>query len=579
MLIYYRGGVKIMKKISLLLIIFLLVSTMSVYAENNINNSKFTDVPLDHWSYTVTHNLRDLGITTGVGNNKFGLGEPIKRGQFITFLVKLMGWENVYPENNSFKDNMNSSMYYYGPIETALKHGVITKDSESFRPEENITREDMAIMIVRTLGYDHLAQQLHSGPRPFNDVAESIGYIRIARDLGIIQGTGNNQFNPKGTANREHAAAMMMRMYEISNQSINEIHGFYAIQSYFQKDLIPNLDSISFGWSRLEYDTEFNTLILNKTRKNNNDFVEPVGASDLIQYTSDHMLSKQLMVFAENIKFANDHSLGFIEYILRDEDLQNKAIDLLISEVAYQSNDSIAYDGIVIDFELMKGESLAKAYNQFLAKLKEQLIIHNKQLYVTVHPVRKPGEPYFDGYDYRSIGEIADKVILMAHDYGARKLTEQEMLNQYTLTPLTPINEIYYALQAITDEYSGVSDKSKIWLQISFDSIQWKIKDNRIINETPFRPGYESIYKRMLQNGVTFNYSKTLESPYLTFFNGEDETDNVLWYEDSRSIAAKIELAQLFGINGVSLWRLGTIPDYHESVFLDVWQQILKSKK
>ena len=48
--------------------------------------------------------------------------------------------------------------------------------------------------------------------------------------------------------------------------------------------------------------------------------------------------------------------------------------------------------------------------------------------------------------------------------------------------------------------------------------------------------------------------------PYASYTNAQDNTQNILWYEDERSIAAKAELARLMGIRGLSLWRLGTIP-------------------
>jgi spore germination protein YaaH len=45
-----------------------------------------------------------------------------------------------------------------------------------------------------------------------------------------------------------------------------------------------------------------------------------------------------------------------------------------------------------------------------------------------------------------------------------------------------------------------------------------------------------------------------------------------LWYEDALSVSEKINLAKLFGIHGVSLWRIGIIPDYPDSY--DVWNSI-----
>jgi spore germination protein YaaH len=191
----------------------------------------------------------------------------------------------------------------------------------------------------------------------------------------------------------------------------------------------------------------------------------------------------------------------------------------------------------------------------------------------------QPGQEYFDGYDYRTIGEVADKVILMAHDYYAKKLNNTEMESGYTITPLSPINEIYYALKSITDIDTGVQDLNKIWLQISYDSVQWKLKDGKVINSYPYSPDYESIRQRLLTD-VTMNYSNLYRNPYISFFDDRDETHNVLWYEDSRSVEAKIKLAKMFGIKGISLWRLGNIPDYEEAdtakkIYMDVWQKVI----
>jgi spore germination protein YaaH len=59
-----------------------------------------------------------------------------------------------------------------------------------------------------------------------------------------------------------------------------------------------------------------------------------------------------------------------------------------------------------------------------------------------------------------------------------------------------------------------------------------------------------------------FNYSELYEAPYLTY--EAEDIKNIIWYEDERSVAAKAKLAKMFGIKGLSFWRLGTIPDFSE---------------
>ena len=59
---------------------------------------------------------------------------------------------------------------------------------------------------------------------------------------------------------------------------------------------------------------------------------------------------------------------------------------------------TVNFDGVVIDFESVKGENLKYTFNSFLEELKQELDITAKT-YVAVHPKRKPGQEYYDGYD------------------------------------------------------------------------------------------------------------------------------------------------------------------------------------
>lgn len=576
---------KLKSIISFTIILSMLLTTF-VFA-NERTASTFRDVPEDHWAYKEIHNLRELKITDGIGDNKFGLGLVITRGEFAAFLVKLMKWELISPEQGNFTDNMDNTKWYYQPIETALQHDVVSK-AEKFRPSDPITREEMAVMLVRALGYKTLAEQLNSLESPFTDVSNNIGYITIAKDFGIINGVGNGVFKPNDTAKREEAAAMMTRMYQRLTQPISELHGFYAIKSAGQAHMIKNLDSVGFGWSRIEYDGEKDEIILNTSRANNNEYAIPQGYEEPLSMANDNGVHTSLMVLASNDTIINTKeglNIPLIQYILTDTEKRAQAIDAILSQVNNPMDEDgvLTMDGVVIDFEDMRGELLREAFNVFLKELKSELDKSGKNLYVAVHPVTKPGQAYYDGYDYRTIGEIADKVILMAHDYYAKQLTEAEMEMGYTITPVSPIDEVYYALKAITDEKTGIEDRSKIWIQFSFDAVQWKLKEGKVINKYPYNPSYEALQKRLAMEGVTIDYSDRYQNPYATFFDSNDGTDNIIWYEDSRSIQAKIELAKMFGIEGISLWRLGNIPDYqengHKEIYLDVWEHILENKR
>ena len=547
---------------------------------------RFSDVPDSHWAYESIHYFRHLNIIRGTGGNEFGLGQPVKKSEFVTMLVRLMGWKPVTTENCSFSD-VNKDKWYHSYIETAVAKGAILKKEDSFNPDKQITRLEIAEAIVRALGYNELAGQLKYIPSEFADVAEGAEYTNIVKDFGISDGIDGVSFLPGSAAKKEEAVAMLIRMYKRLSSKVNELHAFYAIKSYSQAGMIQDLDSVSFGWSRLEYDESSNKFSV-ATGNGNSDFFIPEGYSEPINIARQNKLPIQLNLFASDetkvVDSGNAGQRGIVEKLLADSDAQAEVISQLVRILndAPVKSGAISFDGVVVDFENLRGEGTRKLYGEFLAKLKAELMKSGKKLYVAVHPKRGNGQPYYDGYDYRVIGNIADKVILMAHDYNAVRLTDGEMAIGYNDTPLTPICEIYYALKAVSDKDTGVADLSKVWLQLSFDAVQWKITEEKVINKNAFRPSYEQLRDRMTKNepdsNLSIMYSEKLQNPWLTYYNSGDGTNNIIWYEDSRSVNAKIELAKMFGINGISLWRLGNIPDFEDTkannINLDVWQWI-----
>ena len=359
------------RKIVLLLVLVML-STNLVFAKTT-EVQKFKDVPAGHYAEQDILQLRELGITVGKENNIFGLGEKITRGQFITFLVRLMDWELSTTQKGSFDDNQDVKNWYFAPVETGVEHGVIPKDTNNFRPNDNITREEMAIMVVRTLGYDELAKKFNLRKSPFSDVSNNIGYITLAKDFDIIRGVDANHFEPNNDANREHAAAMMMRMYNRYRTSIEELHAFYAIQSSSQLDMIKDLDSVGFGWSRVEYDEEKKEVILNTSVKGVNGYNEyniPSGFETSYNAAINNKVTTELMIAVEGVKIhddVNNTDVLLSEYIINNEETKNKLIDDIVNQVVNTEKDGkkIVFDGVVIDFEGLKGDKNKQALNTF----------------------------------------------------------------------------------------------------------------------------------------------------------------------------------------------------------------------
>ena len=585
-------------------ILFILVISISIlsytqYAlSNNITKDEgqaFSDVPENSYAYIPVHELRKAGVTNGIGNNRFGFGRTLSRGEFVTFLARLMNWDITEPAVASFDDNQDPGKYYYAPIETALKQGVIDTSEITFRPDDDITREEAAVMIVNCLGYGDLAETLAYLDQPFEDVFTNVGAITIARDFGIA--SLDTDFNPSSSILREQAAAMLIRMRDAMDRSIKELNGFYAISSYSQVDMIDDLSCVFFGWSRLSLDSKNGNIVVNTSRNEYgyNEFSIPEGFDGPLGRARQANTPALLMLYSSQDEKIQDPltglNIGITEYVLTNPKVYQKLIDDIIVTLKGFANDNqnsqgtkaACFDGVVIDFESLRGETLKKSLNDFLKELKAALDSENKKLFVAVHPLYHPARSSasIDGYDYKTIGEIADKVILMAHDYDAKRLTKAEMEAGFSTTPLTPIEDVYYALQAITDPVKGVQDKCKIMLQISFDWTAWKKKDGKVLEAVPGRYNLENFMKLLKsEQEIEYAYSDRYANPYIKYIDASTGVENIVWYENSQSVMEKVKLAKFFGVGGISLWRLGLIPNEPDvsakSFDMDIWQELMK---
>ncbi len=173
----------------------------------------FSDVPANHWAAQSIQRCVQYGLLQGVGGGKFGLGRTMTRAAYATALCRLMGWELIAPEMGSFTDNQDTAKWYYSAMETAYAHGALTGESRQCRPNDALTREEMAKMTVRALGFSVLSGTA-ADDCPFSDVSVARGYVALAYRMGLITGVDDYSFEPKKEATREQAAAVLLRTYD-----------------------------------------------------------------------------------------------------------------------------------------------------------------------------------------------------------------------------------------------------------------------------------------------------------------------------------------------------------------------------
>ena len=396
----------------------------------------------------------------------------------------------------------------------------------------------------------------------------------MAAAIGMTNGivderTGQTLFQPASFATRGQAAAMLVRVYDRYTARVNWLHGFYAFSSYSQIAYTADMDAVSVGWARMSWD-EPNGAWLNSTSAGGNDWVKPNDASAATSYFQGNGTPYNLNVYADTAKLtlSGGGETSSLDQVLNTEAGREQAVSALAAAAA-------DYAGITIDFEGMKSADWRAPFVAFLTRLRAALPA-DKALYVCVPP-----DDWYKGYDYRGIGEVCDKVILMAHDYQWTSVPDGYVGVRAPDSPVTPFSSIFRALSSITDAATGVQDRSKIALAISFGTAGFQVDGNGLLaSQTIYHPAQATIARRLAQPDTVISYDGSDRNPCAVYTGDDGTVRYQLWYEDARSVTDKIELARMFGVNGVSLWRVGNIPSYAEdaALYYDVWPAILAQR-
>ncbi len=394
-------------------------------------------------------------------------------------------------------------------------------------------------------------------------------------------------------------------VFAAGNDKEAELHGFYPTNAKFSdqvKKYINDVDSVSFAWARMDADEPgvINTV---KGSNGNQSFFYPSEYLKPVEYAKSKGKSIQINIYMDG-KDCNE----LLPYEEKRSAMLRAITDFVQTDIS--SGNGIYYDGVVIDFEglrntsadgtplLYEGKQISTYFVQFLTDLKSQLSPSGKKLYVAVNPGL-----YYDGYDYSAIMKVADRVILMAHDYEPVEGLLKSQVSQYTgydaLMPINSMAPIQPIRQALNEIKNSASDKkilSKVWLQITFDSAQWRfdvdsaegwesLKGNALSREGRLTPLYQSIKARVDNTDgkgkqIAYGYNNELQTPYIQYYNSSDKSWNVILYEDSNSIKAKVEIAKTYGLGGISIWSLANVPDYTDAkgkeYHLDGWSTLLE---
>lgn len=174
-----------------------------------IDNAKvFTDVSVDNWAADAVAFVSGHELFSGTGSDTFSPDLPMTRGMLAVVLHNLEN--NPAQSGAGMFSDVASDAWYSDAVAWAAAQGIVSGYGNGlFGPGDNITREQLAVMLWRYAGEPAATnKELH-----FNDTSEISGYalnaVNWAVENGIINGKGDNILDPKGFATRAQVAQML----------------------------------------------------------------------------------------------------------------------------------------------------------------------------------------------------------------------------------------------------------------------------------------------------------------------------------------------------------------------------------
>lgn len=185
--------------------------------------SYFSDTTT-HWAKNDILELANKLIIEPRSNSgtNFEPNKNITRAEFAVFIAKGLGLAGDEASARRFPDVSSGTTAAY--IGAAAKAGIINGNTDgTFKPNSNITREQMALMMVRAMEYAGYNTSMNGASAAtltkFKDAAKIQSKDTVAKAVkeGIIQGITTNTFQPQGNATRAQAAVMLKRVLDKLN--------------------------------------------------------------------------------------------------------------------------------------------------------------------------------------------------------------------------------------------------------------------------------------------------------------------------------------------------------------------------
>lgn len=347
------------------------------------------------------------------------------------------------------------------------------------------------------------------------DTLASIGEQTGLTTLELLQ--NNPQFIFRNTLYPGETLVLTFQDQESIPLEVNG-YAYPYINEYTLRSTLPYLTFLTiFGYG---FDLEGNLTTIDD---------EP-----LIALAKEYQVAPMLLI--SSITPGGTFNSNLAAALMSDPQLQETVLNNILQVIQTKE-----YAGLDIDFEYIPPES-AQGFIDFVTRAAQLLNPLGYIVHVDLAPKSSADQPglLYEAHNYPALGAAANQVLIMTYEWG------------YMYGPpmaVAPLNQVRRVLEYALTEIPA----EKIQMGIPNYAYDWILPYERGRPATVI--GNMQALDIALTYGAEILYDETTQTPYF-YYTDNNGQSHVVWFEDARSIDAKLNLLQELQLNGAGYWNL-----------------------
>ena len=263
----------------------------------------------------------------------------------------------------------------------------------------------------------------------------------------------------------------------------------------------------------------------------------PISDSAMVEAARANSVAPLLTI--TNLGESGGFSGDIAHAVFTDQQVQDRIFENMLAVLRQKP-----YYGVNFNIEYVYPYD-RDSYSQFLRRASETLHAMGYSVSTAIAPKESDTQEgiLYTAHDYAAHGEYADRVIIMTYEWGYTYSAPQAV---------SPVNRIRRVLEyAVTKIPAG-----KILMGFSNYGYSWKL---------PWRQGDAA---KVISNSAAMNlavsvgadikFDQNAQAPFFTYTDSAGQR-HIVWFEDVRSVQARLQLVAEFGLAGISYWTINQL--------------------